>query len=312
MADFAARSMIRLVARGMARQGLGAPSPQAARSPAARVQLEDKRALLSALKEQHGALALLRMAEALGDMKDDIVAAVMLRARSPQDLIARWQGLERYMHSRHRIALVAMEDRAVRLRHYSLARGAPPLPEEDILVAAVIAKFLELAGTVGLRARWGDGRDFFRDGAFCNPGASLSNTEEWHFTWKGFASAAEQTSAPFDQSLAETCRGLFAQDMHAAWRLADVASRLGLSRRTLQRRLKEEGQSLQTLLAETRLALAGRHLWDGRIDLGEIGYLCGYSDQAHFSREFRRRVGMPPRAYRQLFNVCPEPKEKFF
>jgi len=38
-----------------------------------------------------------------------------------------------------------------------------------------------------------------------------------------------------------------------------------------------------------------------------IGYICGFSDQAHFTRQFRKRVAMTPGAYRNLLRMEPSP-----
>jgi AraC-like DNA-binding protein len=35
--------------------------------------------------------------------------------------------------------------------------------------------------------------------------------------------------------------------------------------------------------------------------VSEIGFLCGYSDQAHFTREFKRATGITPSKYRESF-----------
>jgi AraC-like DNA-binding protein len=35
--------------------------------------------------------------------------------------------------------------------------------------------------------------------------------------------------------------------------------------------------------------------------IAEVGFLSGFADQAHFTRELRRRVGLPPAAYRAAF-----------
>jgi AraC-like DNA-binding protein len=39
--------------------------------------------------------------------------------------------------------------------------------------------------------------------------------------------------------------------------------------------------------------------------LPAIGYACGFSDQAHFTRAFRQRVSMTPGAYRALIRGAP-------
>ena len=43
--------------------------------------------------------------------------------------------------------------------------------------------------------------------------------------------------------------------------------------------------------------------WLVRTDtpLAEVGFVCGYADQPHFTREFGRRVGLTPAAYRADF-----------
>jgi AraC-like DNA-binding protein len=35
--------------------------------------------------------------------------------------------------------------------------------------------------------------------------------------------------------------------------------------------------------------------------LAEVGFLCGFSDQAHFTRAFKRQVGLTPARYRTEF-----------
>lgn len=75
---------------------------------------------------------------------------------------------------------------------------------------------------------------------------------------------------------------------------AEVASRLGLSSRTLQRRLQEEGTTFQAVLDEVRFALAKAHLCTRQYSLGEIGYLLGFSEQSNFTRAFKRWAGVTP------------------
>ena len=41
----------------------------------------------------------------------------------------------------------------------------------------------------------------------------------------------------------------------------------------------------------------------GGAALAEIGLLCGYADQSHFTREFRQRSGLTPADYRRDFGA---------
>ncbi len=56
-------------------------------------------------------------------------------------------------------------------------------------------------------------------------------------------------------------------------------------------------------LRRCRLDKAAALLAAGRRGLAEIAQSCGYFDQAHFSRTFKRAYGMAPRAYRDVCRV---------
>jgi AraC-like DNA-binding protein len=81
--------------------------------------------------------------------------------------------------------------------------------------------------------------------------------------------------------------------------IGGVARQLGVSARTLQRRLMFEGISFQALVDDARKAAAQRYLSDSHLALGEVAYLVGYSEPAPFHRAFKRWFGMTPDAYRR-------------
>ncbi|MEM6634687.1 MAG: AraC family transcriptional regulator [Pseudomonadota bacterium] len=78
-----------------------------------------------------------------------------------------------------------------------------------------------------------------------------------------------------------------------------VAHRLGMSVRSVHRRLAEHGLSFQTLTEETRRELAENLLRDQRYSLAEVAFLTGFSEQSAFTRAFKRWVGDTPAAYRK-------------
>lgn len=82
-------------------------------------------------------------------------------------------------------------------------------------------------------------------------------------------------------------------------RMEDVARRLGLSARSLHRRLAADGLSFQALTKETRRELAEGLLRDERYSLSEVAFLTGFSEQSAFTRAFKRWVGDTPAAYRK-------------
>jgi AraC-like DNA-binding protein len=73
-----------------------------------------------------------------------------------------------------------------------------------------------------------------------------------------------------------------------------ISRRLGTSRRSLQRRLAEEGTSFQALLDETRTELALAYLQDQNLSAEETSYLLGFGDPNSFYRAFQGWTGMTP------------------
>jgi AraC-like DNA-binding protein len=79
---------------------------------------------------------------------------------------------------------------------------------------------------------------------------------------------------------------------------SEVAAELGLSARTMQRRLLEEGVNYQGLLQQSRQKLADQYIRDDNLAISEIAYLLGFSAQANFTRAFKRWNGVSPTQYR--------------
>jgi len=77
-----------------------------------------------------------------------------------------------------------------------------------------------------------------------------------------------------------------------------VSARLGLSARTLQRRLAEEGADFSSLLNEARRAHAFRHLSNSRLPLDQVAGLVGYRYETSFARWFIAEVGVTNSAWR--------------
>ena len=83
--------------------------------------------------------------------------------------------------------------------------------------------------------------------------------------------------------------------------VGDVAHDIGTSARSLQRALTAAGLSYSSVLAEARLRAAAWCLLESTLPIAEVGFLSGYSDQPHFTRDFSRRVGLSPGRYRENF-----------
>lgn len=78
----------------------------------------------------------------------------------------------------------------------------------------------------------------------------------------------------------------------------DIAQHLGMSSKTLERRLSQHGASYRELLDGIRSDLAKHYLENTDLRLQQIAYLLGYSESAPLARAFKRWTGSTPIQYR--------------
>jgi AraC-like DNA-binding protein len=93
---------------------------------------------------------------------------------------------------------------------------------------------------------------------------------------------------------AQISRGL----VRGHFALSNVADALGMSPRTLERRLTEHGERYQALVESIRRDLASR-LLDGTRSVGEVATLLGYTERSSFHRAFVRWFGKTPATFQQ-------------
>jgi AraC-like DNA-binding protein len=78
----------------------------------------------------------------------------------------------------------------------------------------------------------------------------------------------------------------------------EIARQLGMSSRTLSRKLRDENATYAEILNRLRSALARRYLRDRELPITEIAWLLGYREVSSFTHAFRRWTGMTPREFR--------------
>jgi AraC-like DNA-binding protein len=74
----------------------------------------------------------------------------------------------------------------------------------------------------------------------------------------------------------------------------DVARRLGMSKRTLARKLSDEGLNFTEVLQQLRRDLAVRYLGDPKQQISKIAWLLGFSEVSAFTHAFKRWTGKTP------------------
>lgn len=102
-----------------------------------------------------------------------------------------------------------------------------------------------------------------------------------------------------DRLLSRRIGGLFARDPDLSADTPEIAARLNVSVRSLQRHLREEGTSLLALKARARRERAESLLRAGDLPLKRVARMVGYGDESSFGRAFRGWTGQTPAEYRR-------------
>jgi AraC-like DNA-binding protein len=308
--DFASAAMVRVLLRGMAVQGLRLPVITENLTQAT-VALDLKRAVVHAAVEQAGMAVLPLLGQGLHDLAMDPTHLALTSGCSAAALLVRWQRLERFIHSRHRIQLNGLTATSVQVSHTHKHSGPAPLPAEDLVVCGVLCALLEANGLQSVRAS-ASGVEIYP-----NPDADQilqcvrqEQTGTWQLTWESsqeinieldltvsWAQVAPPTWSRFSCAVGDR----IAKHLPELLSVDAAASEMEMTRRTFQRTLASESLSYQQIQSEVRFRIAGWHLIQSDIPIAEVGFVCGYSDQAHLTRDFNRRMGMPPARYRNLF-----------
>jgi len=79
----------------------------------------------------------------------------------------------------------------------------------------------------------------------------------------------------------------------------ELSQKLLVSKRTLQRRLSDEGTSFKTVLASVRKNLAKHYITQSELPYSQISFLLGYEDPNSFFRAFNAWTGSSPDNYRK-------------
>jgi AraC-like DNA-binding protein len=122
-----------------------------------------------------------------------------------------------------------------------------------------------------------------------------------HGMWSFFEPALRQRLADLDRqaSTVERVRSALLEALPAGeLSMQAVCRKLGVSTRTLQRRLMDEGSSFQQTLDALRSSLAQHYLQNSTLSGGEISFLLGFEDPNSFVRAFQGWTGTTPQKLR--------------
>ena len=136
---------------------------------------------------------------------------------------------------------------------------------------------------------------------FANADVERPFLTENHKMWLFFEPSLRQRLSDLDRTsgMVERVRGTLLETLPAGEVSIQVVSRkLGVSTRTLQRRLQDEGTTFQQTLDTLRDSLAHHYLRNTAMSNAEISFLLGFEDSNSFARAFQSWTGKTPRMVR--------------
>lgn len=121
--------------------------------------------------------------------------------------------------------------------------------------------------------------------------------------WRVFEGDLRRRLADLDKqsTLTERTRAVLLEALPSGRGSLDgVAKMLGLSGRTLQRRLRQEGTSFKEVLQQTRRSLAKHYLTQTNVSASHISFLLGFDNPTSFFRAYNAWTGTTPESTRRV------------
>lgn len=284
----------------------------------AHVPAEYKRDLLELAWRKAGPEMVLSIGQGARGGGNDPLWHAATRAASPTLLLDQWQRFEVFAHSQNRLRIDRAHEKRVSFQRYTVDGSMPTTPE-NIMVCGLIIALLEEIGCHDLRCEMSlvGGSAFYirENGHFHMPDdPDTLVTTAWTIEWQTFsprAAPAKSSAEPLHIDLPQPCEPalremieavvrLLTRDATRQWKVSELAREAGLSTRSLQRRLDDAGLNFSSLVRLVRIHEACRLLEESNAPLTTIGFCSGFSDSAHFSRDFRASMGLTPSDYRAL------------
>ena len=128
--------------------------------------------------------------------------------------------------------------------------------------------------------------------------AALQNNEEVHSALRTVAKRRMVRLMQCMTYSTRVCDMMVERGPAARTDMKIIARQLGISMRSLRRRLSAEGTTYKSLTSDARATMAKRLLLTTQASIKEVAYDLGFADSTAFHRAFKRRTGMTPQGYR--------------
>lgn len=316
--DYSSGILVQLIVESFRAQNIAPPAIEETRQagPIPKFPLSKKRRLLEPVYTDYGARPILQAGLDIRHLPSGPLSYALMKAPTVTDLLRRWRHLEKYFHSRHHIEMSAESESSVRFRHVSSTDHQPQI-YESLLISGVLSGLLLRYGCQDVQLFIGKedtARAAFHLGSLVEDFDPPADCAAFRISWSNILTKVrvadtippqkgQHSRMPGQGPYSKKITDLVWEDPLQRWQLPDIAKQVALSTRSLQRRLKEEGGSFSKCVLSARSLNAARHIADSDISLTAIGFLAGFADSAHFSREFKKNMGLTPSEFKSALSV---------
>jgi len=239
---------------------------------------------------------------------------LFVNSPSPAALIRKLTKYDRYLHPRRRMELCTEGENFVIVENTS-----PPSAElsvaDELFACGTVRGLLKRIGCQRVRVTWESVRSESYHGPLGELGMHPPPVEKhsrWRFEWDAFnrppfipgldeffLAGNDSSHRPGARRFPEKIAQLVTKRLSDRPTASEIAEELNVSVRTLQRKLREHGTSYSEIYQASRLKSATHLLESTTLTITEIGFMTGFSDTAHFSREFKRATRRSPMEFRR-------------
>lgn len=277
----------------------------------------NKRLILQTLMDERGPEVVMGLSEHIPDNAlSSTLIYLLLNSSSPIELMEKVNRYDRYFHPTRRVELLQNGTDFVLVENVA-DTGDEPAAAEELFLCGTLRLMLERIGCKGVEVEWMSACSQELSQVLVEMGMqepSHGQNTRWRYMWREYIHTgeiagldeflsryAEPFIMPKRMKVIDMVEKVMAIDLATKPSMEVVADMLGMSVRNFQRKLREEGTTYTRLFNELRIKVASRLLRQTNTSVTEVGFVSGFRDSAHFSREFKKVQQMSPKRYREIF-----------
>lgn len=275
----------------------------------------DRTALVHCLLRKTGPKRFLTLCEKLpAHVPESPLIFLLFNSPSPGVLIRKISAHAPHFHPTRRLELVEEGENYCIVEDIENTSARPSIAD-DMFVHSILKGALQEFGCKDIAVSWEavSSNELYK--LLTEIGIqplSVENVTRWRYSWEAFSPPGSIKGmdefflrktglVTGDQAAPLTRRveKLLLENLRLRPSTEEIAVKLGISPRTMQRKLEAEGTSYSRIYTELRVTTAENLLRQTALPLAEVSGLTGFNDSSHLCREFKKRYNTTPNTYRK-------------